>query len=106
MKIEFQTLPDVKNLPNGYQYVNCHMVFDIKMENFHRKAPLNVGGHVTHTLDVTTYLTVVTRETVHIALTIAALPDLEVKAADVLNAYVMASNREKKMDSIRSRVWR
>ena len=32
---------------------------------------------------------------VHIALTVALLHDLVVKAADVLNAYVMASNKEK-----------
>ena len=35
------------------------------------------------------------RETMHITLTMAVLHDLEVKAADVLNAYVMAPNREK-----------
>ena len=35
------------------------------------------------------------RETVCIALTMAVLHDLEVKAADVLNAYVMAPNHEK-----------
>ena len=39
-----------------------------------------------------TYSSVVTRETVCIALTMAALHDLEVKLADVLNAYVSAPN--------------
>ena len=38
---------------------------------------------------------VVTRETMHIALTMAALHDLEVKASDLLNVYVLAPNREK-----------
>ena len=37
----------------------------------------------------------VTRETVQIAHTMATLHGLEVKAADVSNAYMMASNREK-----------
>ena len=37
----------------------------------------------------------VTRETVHIALNMAALHDLEIKAADILNDYVVTSNREK-----------
>ena len=41
------------------------------------------------------YSNVVTRETVHIALAMAVLHDLEVNAADVLNAYVMAPKREK-----------
>ena len=40
-------------------------------------------------------LKLVTRETVCIALTMAALHDLEVKAPDVLNAYVMAPKSKK-----------
>ena len=55
-----------------------------------------VVDHVTLTLDTMTYSSVVTREMVCLALTMAALHDLEVKAADVLNAYVMAPNQEKK----------
>ena len=35
------------------------------------------------------------KRNVLIALTMAALYDLEVKAADILNAYVMATNHEK-----------
>ena len=50
---------------------------------------------MTHTPDTITYSSVVTRETVCIALTMAALHDLEVKAANVLNAYVTAPNHEK-----------
>ena len=71
------------------------MVFDIKMEEFCRKAYLVAGGHMTHTPDIITYSIVVTRETVHIALTMVVLHDLEVKEADVLNPYVMAPNCEK-----------
>ena len=37
-----------------------------------------------------TYASVVSRETVRLALTIAALNDLEVKVGDVLNAYITA----------------
>ena len=44
-----------------------------------------------------------TRATVCIALTMAVLNDLKVKAADVLNAYMMTPNR-KNMDRIRPRV--
>ena len=50
---------------------------------------------MTHTLDYIMYFSVLTRETVYIALTMAALHDLKVKTADILNAYLMASNREK-----------
>ena len=50
---------------------------------------------MTHTSDTITYSSMVKRDTVHIALTMVTLHDLEVKVADILNAYVMASNREK-----------
>ena len=49
---------------------------------------------MTHTPETFTYSSVVTIETVHIT-HIKALHDLEVKAGDVLNAYVMAPNHEK-----------
>ena len=45
--------------------------------------------------DTITYSSLVTRETVHIALTMAALHDLKVKAADVSNTYLIASNSKK-----------
>ena len=79
----------------------CHMVFNIKTEDFKRKACLVVGGHVTQMPETITYFSVVTRETVFITLTMAALHNLEIKATDVLNAYVMAPER-KKMESISS----
>ncbi len=34
VKVAFKILPDGKSLPIGYQKVPCHMVFDIKMEDF------------------------------------------------------------------------
>ena len=49
---------------------------------------------MTHTLDAITYSSVVTRKTICMALTMAALHNLEVKAADILNAFVMAPNQE------------
>ena len=75
VKITFQTVTKGEKPPNGSQYVNCHMVFDIKIEDFHRKAHPVAGGHMAHTLDTVTYSSVVTRETVIIALTMAALHD-------------------------------
>ena len=65
------------------------------MEDFWRKASLVVGGHMTNTPDTITYSNVVTRETVCIALTMAALHDLGFRAADVLNTYVTTPNCEK-----------
>ena len=44
------------------------------------------------TVDVITYSCMVAKETVHMALTMAALHDLNIKAADALNAYMMVHN--------------
>ena len=71
------------------------MIFDVKMEDFRRKARLVAGGHVTKAPASITYASVVTREMVCIALMIAALNDLEVKSGDVLNAYLTATTTEK-----------
>ena len=95
VKVMLQTIPDHENPPNGFWYINCHMVFDIKMENLQRKVCQVGGGHMAHTLDAITCSSVVTRETVCIALTMEVLHDLEVKGEDVLNANLMAPNREK-----------
>ena len=94
-EIALQIIPGSESSPNGYQYVNCYMVFNIKMEDFWRKTCLVVGGHMIHTLDVITYFSVVTRETVCIVLTMVALYDIEVKTADILEAYVSAPNKER-----------
>ena len=34
IRVAFEVLPDEKLLPIGHQFVQCHMVFDIKMEYF------------------------------------------------------------------------
>lgn len=91
----FDILPDGKTAPVGYQKIPCHMVFDIKMEDFKRKARLVAGGHKTEAPATITYASVVSRETVRIALMLAALNDLQVKAGDVLNAYITAPVKEK-----------
>ena len=80
----------------GYQQITGHMIFDIKMaENFRRKARFVADGHKTKTPSAITYSTVVSRDSVRICLTIAALNDLEVLAADVENAYLTAPCRER-----------
>ena len=70
--------------------MDCHIVWDIKLDGFKRKAQMVAGGHMVDTPAVMTYASVVSHETVHIALTLAALNDLEVQASDVMNAYLTA----------------
>ena len=87
---------DVHQLLSGFQEIKCHMIFDVKIgENFCRKARLVVGGHTTDAPATLTYSSVVSRDSVRIALTIAALNGLEVMACDIQNAYVTADCREK-----------
>jgi hypothetical protein len=83
-------------IPIGYQEVKCHLIFDVKMgENFRRKARFVAGGHTTDVPATLTYASVVSRDSVRIALTIAALNDLQVMACDIQNAYLTADCREK-----------
>ena len=85
-----------EDIPPGYQQVNCHMIFDIKMgENFRRKARMVAGGHTTTNPSSITYSSVVSRDSVRIALTIAALNGLKVLGCDIQNAYLTAKCREK-----------
>ncbi len=53
------------------------------------------GGHLTQAQATITYASVVSRETVCLALTFASLNDLEVKVGDVLSAYIIAPVKEK-----------
>ena len=64
------------------------MIFDIKMEDFRQKARLVVGGHKAKAPATITYASLVSQETVCLALTITSLNDLEVKVGDGLNAYI------------------
>jgi hypothetical protein len=79
----FDILPDRTTTPVGYQQIPCHMIFDVKMEDFKCKARLVPGGHMTEAPSTITYASVVSRETMHIALMLAALNDLQVKAGEV-----------------------
>ena len=86
----------VEQLPSRFQEIKCHMIFDIKIvENFCRKAQLVAGGHTTEAPATLTYSSVVSRDSVRIALTVAALNELDVMACDIQNAYVTANCREK-----------
>ena len=95
VKVAVRILGDNDPNPVGYQKIRCHMIFDVKMEDFCRKARLVAGGHVTKAPASITYASMVTHKTVHIALMITALNDLEVKLGDVLNTYLTATTTEK-----------
>ena len=80
----------------GYKYCGLHMIFDIKMDGmFTRKARLVADGHTTGAPSSITYSSVVSRDSVRIALMIASLNDLDLFACDIGNAYLNANCREK-----------
>ena len=78
VKVSFEEFEGDKiQLPPGYQEVGCHMIFDIKMgKNFRRKSRMVAGGHTAENPVALTYASVVSRYSVRIALTIAALNNL------------------------------
>ena len=92
VRVAFEEFEGDKSLlPPGYQEVGCHMIFDIKMgENFIQKARMVAECHTTETPSALTYASVVIRDSVRIALTIAALNDLKICACDIQNAYLTA----------------
>ena len=58
------------------------------MEDFIHQTWLVEGGHMTNSPETIMYASVVFKKTVGIVLMIVALNHLEVKSADILNAYV------------------
>jgi hypothetical protein len=93
--VAFKILLDGQSAPIGYQKIPCHMIIDIKMKEVRCKARLVAGGHMTKVPATITYASIVSHETVRIALIMAALNDLDVKVGDVLNNYITAPITEK-----------
>ena len=85
---------DDDTMPPGYTKIDCHMIFDIKID-LTRKARLVAGGHQTEVPKDSVYSSVVSRESVRIALVIATRNGLQVLSADVQNAYLNARTKEK-----------
>jgi hypothetical protein len=96
VRVAFKFLNDDDIIPPGYTEVKgSHLIFDIKMEDFRRKSRYVAGGHTVDAPSSLTYASVVSRETVRVALTLAALNDLEVKACDIMNAFLTAPCSER-----------
>ena len=79
VNVAFQILNDNESAPPTFQEMQCHMVYNVKMEDFRCKARLVVGGHMTDAPASITYASVVSHESVRIALTLVALNGLQVR---------------------------
>ena len=92
--IAFEILEDRESVPPEWTEATGHIIFDVKMD-LTRKARWVLDGHKTADPSHSTFAGVVSRESVRISLTYAALNDLEVWAADIRNAYLQAPSSEK-----------
>ena len=92
--VAFEILDEGAHAPHGWKQVTRHLVWDVKMD-FTRKARWVLNGHKTLDPIGSTYAGVVSRESVCIALTYAALNDLDVFAGNIQNAYLQAPSSQK-----------
>ena len=80
--------------PPGYSRSSGHIIWDVKMD-FTCKARWVKNGHLTRDPSSSTFAGVVSRESIRILLTYAALNGLDVCAADIKSAYLQAPTSEK-----------
>jgi hypothetical protein len=81
-------------VPIRYTKITCHMIIDVK-QDLTRKVRLVAGGHQTELRKESVYFSVVMRDSVRIAFTMAAVNFLHVLSGDVQNAYLNTPTAEK-----------
>ena len=87
LKVAFDILPEGAKPPPGYKPTSGHLVFDVWM-TLEWKARWVKDGHKTPEPEWSTYAGVVSWESVHIAMTYAALNNIPVWAAGIQNTYL------------------
>ena len=87
-------IPEGKDPPPGYEFSCTNIVFDIKMD-FTRKARFVADGSTTEVPSEFTFASVVSRDSVWLALLYVALNDLDILSADVAATYLNAPVGEK-----------
>ena len=93
-KITFRFLDDKIAPPVGHTRINCHIIFDVKMD-LTRKARFVAGGYMTDPPTSMTYARVVSRDSVRIAFLLAVLNDSKIFTGDIGNAYLNTYTTEK-----------
>ena len=89
VRVAFKLLGDNESPPPTFQEMRCHMVYDVKMENFQRKARLVAGGHMTNP-NSDSYSGVVSLRSLRICILLGELNGLNIGVGDVGNAYLEA----------------
>ena len=94
---EYDTFKDLGKgapIPQGYQKIPCHMIYDVKHDGRH-KARFVAGGHRTETPTDSVYSGVVSLQGIRLVTFIAELNNLELWSTDVGNAYLESYTTEK-----------
>ena len=84
----------ITNAPQGYQKINVHLVFACKHDGCH-KARLVAGGHLTPDPVDSIYSGVVSTRSLRLSIFLAKLNNIKVWGADIGNAYLEATTKEK-----------
>ena len=92
--IAFKKFRDNEHILVGYKKASGHLIWSVKMDSTWKDWWVK-DGHCTPDLEDSNYAGVVSRESVKIALTYAALHGIEVIAVDTRNAYLQAPTSEK-----------
>ncbi len=92
--IAFEILGPGMKAPPGWHKASGHLVFDVKID-FTRKARWVKDGHKNPDSATSSFAGAVSSDSIHIALTHAALLGLPVLGADICNAYLQALSSEK-----------
>ena len=82
------------NAPLSYQKITVHLVFACKHDGCH-KARLVAGGHLTPDPIHSIYSGVVSTRSLRLTIFLAKLNEMKVWAADIGNAYLDATTKEK-----------
>ena len=94
MCVAFEILEDGKSAPAGYTKVSGHLIWSVKMD-FTRKARWVLDGHKTPDPVGSKCAGLVSRESIQIAFTYAAVNGLDVCMADIRNAYLQSPTSQK-----------
>ena len=95
--VEYSTFEDFGKhgkAPRGFQRIHAHFVFAVKHDGRH-KARLVAGGHLTQPTQESVYSGVVSVRTLRMVIFLAELNGLELMGADIGNAYLEATTKER-----------
>ncbi len=92
--VAFEVLGPGVRAPLGWHKASGHLIYDVNMD-FTRKARWVKDGHKTPNSTTSSFAGVVSRDSICISLTYAALLGLPIIGADIRNAYLQALSLEK-----------